>query len=98
MALALGLKQVAWDIPVLRETIGDIHGVYMVPAPIKRNCYMDIRYGLEPGVMEFYYGDINEYISVVEKALGDNTPVDRDAVLNRFNPDRLYRKFAEFIK
>ncbi len=97
MALALGVKQVIWDIPVLRETVGDIPGVYTVPAESVASCYVDYSYGLAPGVMEFRYGDIEEYLDTVAKALNDSTRVDVGAVVERFSPTN-YRAFSEFLK
>ena len=97
MALAVGDKVVGWDIEPQRELMGDISGVYLVPVNRSRFCYADVRYQLEPAKFLFQWGDINSYISTVEKALTDNVQIDYTLLENRFSPNN-YLRFAEFFK
>ncbi len=87
MALAMGTAVVAWDIPVFRETIPE---AVFVPVNTEQKCYVDQRYMLEPGYFTFRWGDINQFIEAVKKAV--NTAVDYAAVRQRYSP-KLYTKF-----
>lgn len=93
MALAVGTKMVAWDIPIFRELYDGIQGVYFVPTREQHRCYVDWRYFVEAGWFDFMWGDLEEYISTVQKALNDTAGVDAGTVLQKFDPWKLYEKF-----
>jgi hypothetical protein len=88
MALAMGTAVVAWDIPVFRETIPE---AAFVPAEHEQRCHVDQRYGLEPGWFITKWGDINQFIETVKKAM--NTSVDYTSVRQRYDAKKLYTKF-----
>ncbi|ADJ54242.1 hypothetical protein HAV1_gp19 [Hyperthermophilic Archaeal Virus 1] len=87
MALAMGTAVVSWDIPVFRETMPE---AVFVPVNTEQKCYVDQRYMLEPGWFIFRWGDVNQFIEAVKKAV--NTTVDYAAVRQRFS-SKLYTKF-----
>lgn len=96
MALAVGAKVVAWDIPINKEVLGGIDGVYLVRTSTVQKCYVDSRYMIAEGVMEFMWGDIEEYASAVETALKSSSMPDISAVKQKYS-HKLYLKFNEFI-
>jgi len=87
MALAMRTAVVAWDIPVFRETIPE---AVFVPVISEQKCYVDQRYMLEPGWFIFRWGDINQFIEAVKKAM--NVAVDYASVRQRYS-SKLYTKF-----
>jgi len=88
MAMAMGTAVVTWDIPVYRETMPE---AVFVPAENEQKCYVDQRYGLEPGWFATKWGRIEEFIEAVNKAM--NTSVDYASVRQKYDAKKLYTKF-----
>jgi len=88
MALAMGTPVVTWDIPVYRETMPE---AVFVPVNVEQKCFVDQRYFLEPGWFIFRWGDIDQFIEAIKRAM--NMSVDYASVKQRYNAQRLYTKF-----
>jgi len=88
MALAMGTAVVTWDIPVYRETMPE---AVFVPVDHEAKCFVDQRYFLEPGWFITRWGNLDQFIEAVKKAM--NTTVDYASVRQRYNAQRLYTKF-----
>ena len=54
-------------------------------------CYVDQRYGLEPGWFITKWGDVSQFIEAVKKAM--NMGVDYSAVRQKYDAKKLYTKF-----
>jgi len=85
MALYVGDKVVSWNAPVMSETLDGIDGVYFVPAGRSKMCILtnDI-IGTGSALIEHRWGDINEYIEAVNRALSSSSSVDYAVLESRF--------------
>jgi len=90
MAAAMGTAVVSWDIMPAREVLPE--AVY-VPAPNCVTCYLYPFDYMARGKFTACWGNINEFIEAVRKALELPPAVDWQAVRQRHSAQKLYARF-----